>query len=59
MMRVLLVEVLEQASMLVLQVLAQLHGFVQEVTNLLKVSLCEPPGGHGGRPNTHPTWRHG
>ena len=54
-----LVEVLEQAPMLVLQVLAQLHGFMQELSNLLKVSLLETPGGHGWRPNAHPTGCHG
>ena len=50
----LLVEVLEQAAMLVLQVLAQLHSLMQELSNLLKVCLLQTPRGHGRRPNTPP-----
>ena len=54
-----LVEILQQATVLVLQILAQLHGLMQELSNLLKVGLLEPPGCHGRGPNAHPTRGHG
>jgi len=54
-----LVEVLQQAAVLVLQILAQLHGLMQELSNLLKVGLLETPGCHGRGPNAHPTRGHG
>ena len=58
-MQALLVEVFEQAAVLVLQVLAKLHGLVQELSYLLKVGLLEAPGRHGWCPNAHTTWCHG
>ena len=54
-----LVKVLQQLAMLVLDVLAHLHGFMQELGNLLEVSLLEAPGGHGRGSNANTPGGHG